>query len=94
MRCVQTWARAKIQLGESKIFQLGESNLKNFERGSHQNSTRGVGPFFAKKNFSSRGVKFNIFDRGSHQNSTRGVHCEHGFEIPILTILAPKCTKL
>ena len=44
----QTWARAKIQLGESKIFQLGESNSKKSEGGSHQNSTRGVGPFFAK----------------------------------------------
>ena len=32
---------------------------KNFERGSHQNSTRGVGPFFAKKNFSGRGVKIS-----------------------------------
>ena len=29
----QTWARAKIQLGESKIFQLGESNSKKSEGG-------------------------------------------------------------
>ena len=31
---------------------------KNFERGSHQNSTRRVGPFFAKKNFQVGESKF------------------------------------
>ena len=44
---------------------------KNFERGSHQNSTRGVGPFFAKKIFSGRGVK--IFEvRESNPKILRG----------------------
>ena len=39
---------------------------KNFERGSNQNSTRGVGPFFAKENFSGRGVKiFQVRDSNS-----------------------------
>ena len=31
--------------------------IKKFEGGSLQNSTRGVGPFFGRKIFSTRGVK-------------------------------------
>ena len=49
-----------------KKFSTWGVKFKNFERGSNQNSTRGVGPFFAKKNFSSRGVKiFQLGDSNS-----------------------------
>ena len=70
---MQTWARAKIQIGELKIFQLGESNQKLLRRGRHQNSTRGVGPFFAKKNFSGRGVKIFQLGESNSENLNGGV---------------------
>ena len=53
-----------------KNFSTWGVKFENFERGSHQNSTRGVGPFFAKKNFSGRGVSQNF---SKNENSTRGV---------------------
>ena len=46
---------------------------KNFERGSHQNSTRGVGPFFAKENFSGRGVKIFQLGESNSENLKGGV---------------------
>ena len=45
--------------------------IKKFEGGSLQNSTRGVGPFFGRKIFSTRGVK--IFQvRESNSEILRG----------------------
>ena len=45
-----------------KKFSTRGVKSENFERGSQQNPTRGVGPFFTKENFSGRGVK--IFQLG------------------------------
>ena len=56
--------------GVKKISTWGVKT-KNFEGGSLQNSTRGVGPFFGKFFFSTRGVK--IFQVGeSNSEILRG----------------------
>ena len=41
----------------SKMFEVGGSNLENLEGGSHQNSTRGLGPFLQNQKFFNLGVK-------------------------------------